>query len=411
MTSLILFAPPKILLQHDVTEWRAAIGPDSVILTCASARTDLLRVFPDGLNFRFFENFNDSPAVELAAISLARSLEQPLCVALAEIDVLRAARVNDYLGLSQGAETRLHPYRDKFAMKRRAKTAGLPVCEMAIVRSAIDIQRFIDAQGYPVVLKPRDGRGSNGVCVIRSQDDLNGWLARQTSTTFYNTMIESFVAGDHYIVNGLYIGGQAIVISPVRVLTSALDFLGGRSHDLHMLEAANPLRQKLVSYSRTLVEEVMPSPPTMLFHLEVFVTAEGTIVLGEIASRLGGCFFNQEMTEAWGIDPRMSFLRAMRDPEFAPEPMSEPLRLVGHLNVPPRGGLLRRAPGPCPFDFVRAYRMSAESGAAYGQMTFTNAEILNAIVEGDSEAQLADRLHRLEAWFHAECLWDTGAAA
>jgi len=407
----ILFAPPKIILQHDLTQWTDAIGPDGIILTCASAKTAILQRFPKGLDFRFFQNFNDNPEVEFAAIAIAHGLTDPVCVALAEIDVLRAARVNDYIGVSDDAAMQLTAYRDKYEMKLRAREAGLPVSEMDIVRSAIDIRRFIDRLEFPVVLKPRDGRGSNGVCVIRSDSDLQDWLAQQDSTTFYNTMIENFVTGDHYIVNGLYIGGQAIVISPVRVLTSALDFLGGHSHDLHMLDASNPLRDRLVSYSRRLIEEVMSSPPAMLFHLEVFVTTDDTIVLGEIASRLGGVFFNQELTQAWGVNPRMAFLRAMRDPDFAPVPMTEPQRLVGQLCVPPRSGLLRATPQSCPFDFIRAYRMSGQAGTEYSQMTFTNAEILNAIVEGDNEVQLRERLRQLEDWFHAECLWESDVAA
>ncbi|MFV1528448.1 MULTISPECIES: ATP-grasp domain-containing protein [unclassified Phaeobacter] len=413
--NIILFAPPKILLQHSVTDWVEAIGPASIILTCASAKAALMDSFPEGLDIRFFQNFNDNAEVELAAIEIARGLADPVCVALAEIDVLRAARVNDYLGVSTDAAVQLDAYRDKYAMKTRAREAGLPVSDMAVVRNAMDIRGFIDSWGYPVVLKPRDGRGSNGVCVIRGADDLAGWLARQDSTTFYNTMIERFVAGDHYIVNGLYVDGRPIVISPVRVLTSALDFLGGRSHDLHMLEPTTPLRDRLVAYSRHLVEEVMPSPPTLLFHLEVFVSPDGTIVLGEIASRLGGVFFNQEMTEAWGLDPRMTYLRAMRDPGFEntarPEPMLEPVRLVGQLCVPPRDGVLRAVPERCPFEFVRAYRMSGVAGRQYGQMAYTNAEILNAIVEGDSEAELRARLRQLEDWFHSACQWETSAAA
>ncbi|UWQ77513.1 acetyl-CoA carboxylase biotin carboxylase subunit family protein [Leisingera sp. M658] len=413
--NIILFAPPKILFQHSVTEWIDAIGPNNVVLTCASAKEALMRSFPEGLDIRFFQNFNDSPAVELAAIDIARSLKEPLCVALAEIDVLRAARVNDYLGLSGNAAVQLEMFRDKYAMKARAQEAGLPVSEMAVVRSAMDIRRFIDRLGFPVVLKPRDGRGSNGVCVIRGDADLAAWLAAQDSSTFYNTMIERFVAGDHYIVNGLYVAGRPILISPVRVLTSALDFLGGQSHDLHMLEPATPLRDRLVAYSRRLVEEVMPSPPTLLFHLEVFVRPDGTIILGEIASRLGGVFFNQEMTEAWGVDPRMTYLRAMQDPAFnrmpMPQMMTEPQRLVGQLCVPPREGVLQSVPESCPFDFVRAYRMSGVAGRHYGQMAFTNAEILNAIVEGESEAELRARLRQLEDWFHSACQWETSAAA
>lgn len=409
--SLLLFCPPKILLQHSAMQWADALGPDARVLTCASQRESIERHLAGRVPCHFFERFNDNAAVELRALEIARTMPGPRAVGLAEIDMLRAARVNDRLGLTSGAEDAMLYYRDKYLMKCRARDAGLPVAAMAVVHSAMDVRRFIDRHGWPVVVKPRDGRGSNNVVVLRDESALDAWLDRQPASTLYNTMIEAFVAGDHYIVNGLYVRGQPIVISPVRVMTSALDFLGGACHDLHMMDESNPVRQSLIDYSRRLVEQVLPSEPTMLFHLEAFVDRSGRIVLCEIASRLGGVFFNQELEEAWGIDVRMSYLRALRDPSFSPPVRTQPERRVGHISIPPVPGLLREAPVGCPLPFVRRYKLYGQPGRAYSGMAFTNSEVVSAIVEGEDEAQIRERLHDFQQWFAAHTQWDTGSTS
>ncbi|WP_313048513.1 ATP-grasp domain-containing protein [Pseudomonas soli] len=408
---LIVFCPPKIILQHSAQSWADALGPGGMLLSCNSRAQEITAHLGDQVVYRLFDYFNDNALVEVDVHDMAREMRDPLCVALAEIDVLRVARINDRLGVSQGAEGRAMFYRDKFFMKQRARDRGFAIADMAPLTHATAAIQFSEQHGFPVVVKPRDGRGSNGVEVLRDMSQLRQWLAARGATTFHNLMIERYVRGSHYIVNGLYIDGKPILVSPVRVMTSALDFLGGKAHDLHMLDASNPMRDKLVRYARALVEDVLPSEPTLLFHLELFVTDTGEIVLCEIASRLGGVFFNQEISHAWGLDPRMTFLRALRDPAYRPASMIEPRQMVGHISIPPRVGLLREVPSDCPLDGVLEYRISASRMTAYRSMEFTNSEILNAIVAGRNERELQLRLGEVERWFHESCDWAGNEAA
>ena len=78
---------------------------------------------------------------------------------------------------------------------------------------------------------------------------------------------------------------------------------------------------------------------------------------------------------------------------------------MGHINIPPKHGLLTSAPDSCPFDFVLKYKMSGVVGKEYHNMAFTNAEILNAIVGGDSEEDIISNLNQLEEWFKRSTSW------
>lgn len=63
----------------------------------------------------------------------------------------------------------------------------------------------------------------------------------------------------------------------------------------------------------------------------------------------------------------------------------------------------RGVPQTCPLDGVLECRISASKMTSYGGMEYTHSEILNAIVAGQDEAELRDRLHQVEVWFHESC--------
>ncbi|VWC94397.1 ATP-dependent carboxylate-amine ligase domain-containing protein [Burkholderia lata] len=408
MNPAILFAPAKILLQHSEKAWLEALGPQSLIYSDLAARDALLVRLP-GLSgmFRLYERFNDSARVELDALAEARTLRTDAVIALAEVDLLRAARIKDRIHASGGShEAATLLYRDKFLMKRRLAERGIRINPMAAVRSACEIDDFIERHGYPVVVKPRDGRGSGGVSVLRDRQALLAYLAEQEGTTFHNLMVEKFLDAPLLNVNGLYINGKPIIVSPVRSTVTCLDFLGGKSLGFQMLAADNPLHDACVELTRNIVERALPPIPTMLFHLEVFLDGDELVVC-EIACRLGGCSVNQELSAAYGIDPRMTLIDALRG--GASSGLTQRIvakNLLGQLNIPPRAGTLRDFPARIDLPFIRYCTVTAQKGVTYSGMKMTNAEIVSAIVDGDSEQAVSRHLVALDDWVRDAFVWE-----
>jgi hypothetical protein len=405
MKQIILLVPPKMLLQHSVESWLDTLTPQAVIFTCASAKKEIEAHLVENFEVHFNDNFNDNPMVELEVYQRATALSFPLVVALAEIDLERAARVNDRLGVTKGAASRISYFRDKFSMKTLAHEKGIKIPPMARVHSATDLCEFIELNDFPVVIKPCNGRGSNGVQVLRNKEQVNKYLLQQNSTTFFNLMVEKFIQGDHYQVNGLVISGQPVVISTSKALVSCLDFLSGDALGLQMLDPRSDLVQKIDTFANYLLFKVLPAEETFLFHLEVFVTDCGDIVLGEIASRLGGCFVNEEIQAAWGIDLRMTYLSYLRNPAMTIPNIKEIQTLVGQLLVPPQHGFLLAAPTSCDLDFVLNYKFSGDFPNLYLPMSFTNSEIMSAIVQGGTELEVKDNLRMLLHWFRENSDW------
>ncbi|MFV0573956.1 MAG: acetyl-CoA carboxylase biotin carboxylase subunit family protein [Vibrio sp.] len=405
MKQLILLAPPKILLQHSALDWLKHIGNNAIIYTCSSQREELEHHLGRAFELNFCPEFNDNPVVELDVYKRALTLKSPLVAALAEIDLERAARVNDRLGVTKNSAERVCFFRDKYKMKSLAKEKGALVPAMSKIHNSTELDRFAERHGFPFVVKPCDGRGSNGVKVFQNEDQLRSFLSKRSCTTFFNLMAEEFIEGTHYQVNGLVIGGKPVVISTSKALVSCLDFLAGTALGLQMMDPTSPISKKIRTYAEWLLFEVLPTEDTSLFHLEVFVMEDGDIILGEIASRLGGCFVNEELKAAWGIDLRMSYLSAIKNPNQVWKYSYEHINLVGQLLIPPKEGILLSAPETCDLDFVLTYKFSGAISKHYTRMSFTNGEIMSAIIKGSTENEVKDNLLSLNKWFQEHSKW------
>lgn len=403
----ILLCPPKILLQHSREEWSTLqrIAP-LVIATCSSQLEAVSQHLGNDISLRFYENFNDNPLVELDLYHFAKTKRVTGVYFLAEIDVLRAARISDRLRLTHGREQAALVFRDKFLMKTLVQQHQMTIPAMARVSSATEIAVFIAEHGYPCVIKPNDGRGSQGVVVVRDDESLNQYLLQLTPLHFHNLLIEQFIAGEAYQINALYLQGKPVFISASRATVSCLDFLSGSTLGL-VMEDDNPLHQKLIAYTRRLAEEVFPCESNTLLHLEVFVDGQQNIIFGELACRLGGCFVNEELGAAFGINPRMTWLAACLNHDYSLEVIQrEAQRRVGQLNVPPASGTLISQPSECPLPFVLRYRATGVIGRRYDPMKLTNGEIVSAIVEGKDSREVETNLQTLTQWVMDHTHWE-----
>ncbi len=95
----------------------------------------------------------------------------------------------------------------------RFRSAGLPVPPTRQV-SFSNAPRAAWELGYPLVAKPIDGAGCEGVYLIAGQADLSRTLSRlRRSTHQEEILLQRFVDGTHASVSLLVAGGRAVTLS------------------------------------------------------------------------------------------------------------------------------------------------------------------------------------------------------
>ena len=101
---------------------------------------------------------------------------------------------------------------DKWECSRRFRRAGLPAPETVCVAPR-DAEAATRRLGLPVVLKPLDGAGCDGVAVVRAESDLSSALALPALAGAEKILVQRWVAGEPASVSLLVAGRGAVPLS------------------------------------------------------------------------------------------------------------------------------------------------------------------------------------------------------
>ncbi len=131
---------------------------------------------------------------------LARSEQIDRIVALDDFDVERAASLREHLRVPGMGDTTARYFRDKLAMRMRAKEMGIPVPEFVHVLNHNKINEFADKVPFPYMIKPRLLAGSYGLKKVNNKHEMwdrINYLGDEQS--FF--LMERFIPGSIYHVD------------------------------------------------------------------------------------------------------------------------------------------------------------------------------------------------------------------
>lgn len=399
-------------------EWLSDAGePLHLIVSAAKLRAfnESIDDLPPGAyaEVRVVEGYDMNGEVELAVLDIARRESVRAIVAHAEFDVERAARLRACLGIEGQTPESANVYRDKVAMKLAARAAGIPVADFTALEHAPGLLDFVRAHGLPVVLKPRNGAGSFNVSVLRDAEDV-ARLVRQGFTPPLdirpNWMLESFVEGPTYHVDGLVLDGRIVLNWPSLYATPSLDYLdsAGEANASYLLSPDNPLTARLQDFVSDVVS-TFPTPRNTTFHAEVFHTPDDRLVLCEIASRTGGARIGETLETCFGVNISGLWARAecglpTRLPDAAaPSAALKPSTLGGWALIAPRPGRIERLPSHCPLPGVVDFALNVEPDRILARPKAATESIASIVFRTDSEADSRSTISRFRDWFSREC--------
>jgi len=134
---------------------------------------------------------------------MARNEDIDRIVALDDFDVETAATLREHLRVPGMGDSTARYFRDKLAMRSKARDEGLLVPEFIHVLNHGRLREFMERVRPPWVLKPRSMAGSMGIRKIHSADEF--WVALEKlgdQQSFY--LLEQYVAGEIYHVDSIF---------------------------------------------------------------------------------------------------------------------------------------------------------------------------------------------------------------
>ena len=201
--------------------------------------------------------------------------------------LLMMARVAEELHLPfYSVETALNST-DKLLMKKKFIEAGLPCAKGYVINNARELAELNIT--YPVIVKPRDNSGSRGVIYCENHTSAADALEEALRYTKKgNVLIEEFIEGQEYSIEGIHFNGEHHVIQFTEKTTTDFPYNVEIAHiqpaDIS-LQQQSELSVLIVKIGQTLGFENCAS------HTEIKINSRGIYII-ETSPRLGGDFIS-----------------------------------------------------------------------------------------------------------------------
>jgi biotin carboxylase len=242
-----------------------------------------------------------------AAAEAARHEKPDSVVALEESDVVTAARVREYLCVPGMSSATARFFRDKLAMRFRAREAGILQPEFAHLLSYQEVGEFLERVAPPWLVKPRADASAIGIHrlvepeqVWRAIDSLDARASRRERAPSF--ILERYVPGDVYHVNSLVEGGRVVFADASRYAQPPLDVSqrGGVAVS-HGVARGNDEERALLEANARLLAGLGLSRGTT--HAE-FIKGErdGRLYFLEVGARVGGAYTAETLEAARGVN-------------------------------------------------------------------------------------------------------------
>ncbi len=263
----------------------------------------------------------DAPALKLADDKIIASTRDPRATLKAVLEFnerqkidgvmtlandvpLTVATVATSLGLPGISIASARLAADKFLMKQAFVRASVPVPSFREVFSVEDLKAAIKDWGYPIVIKPNDGRGSRGVLKLTAGVDISWAYAHaKDNSDCGRVIVEDFIEGKQYSTESMVYKGRCYTAC-----------ISERNYELidkyapNIIENGGILPADINEATSLAIEEVVAGAARAMgikdgtVKGDIVMIPQGPLVI-ELAARLsGGYLCTDQIPLARGVD-------------------------------------------------------------------------------------------------------------
>jgi biotin carboxylase len=233
--------------------------------------------------------------------NVARSKRIDRIVALDEFDMENVSALREHMRIPGMGLTTVRYFRDKLAMRAKAKEAGLRVPEFVHVLNYDVLREYMSRVPAPWLIKPRSQASGIGMKKIYNENELWPLLDQLGDQQSYY-LLEQFVPGSVYHVDSVVSERDVVFAQAHAYGTPPLDtsHQGGVFTSRALPREADETRQ-LLEINRKLLEDL--GFVRGVTHAEFLkCNADGQFYFIEVASRVGGAYISDVVEAASGIN-------------------------------------------------------------------------------------------------------------
>lgn len=204
-----------------------------------------------------------------------------------------ADKLSSALNLQSNGTRLSRARRNKYWMALALETAGVPTPKFYKTNNLNDLFFWKNRENveYPIVLKPLDSGGTDGVYICKSEEELKkafqNIIGKQNVLGNFNEEIlaQSFLCGDEYVVNSVSLNGQPYITSILEGRKRLIDGYGFIYDKEVMLDINGKVQEALKKMHFDVLKalDITHGPA----HGEYMFTKDGPILI-EVAPRISG---------------------------------------------------------------------------------------------------------------------------
>ena len=229
-----------------------------------------------------------------------RNIKFDFLVSLDDFDVENTALLREYFRIDGMGQTTSRLFRDKLAMRIKAKESDIAVPAFTALFHNDAINHFADTVPAPWLIKPRSQASATGIKKIHSKEEL--WQVLDSlGDKRHEYLVEKFAPGDVYHVDALTYGGKVIFAKSSQYMNTPFEVAhGGGIFRSHTIQTSSWEDQSL----KQMNEQIMKSFG-MVFsasHTEFIKGHDGKYYFLETSCRVGGANLAEMVEAATGIN-------------------------------------------------------------------------------------------------------------
>ncbi len=238
--------------------------------------------------------------IRKGAAFLSRSEQIDRIVALDDFDVEMAAMLREYLHIPGMGETTARAFRDKLAMRSRARAAGIPCPDFVHTANDRAVSEWTARVPPAWVLKPRGQAAAIGIRKLDSAGQL--WSTLEgLGDARADYVLEQFVPGDVFHVDSL-VFNQHVVFAIASAYGSPPMTVAheGGIFVTRTLSPDDPLARQLIAANSRILDAF--GLLRGVSHTEFIQGRDGTLYFLETSARVGGAFIVDVVEAATSVN-------------------------------------------------------------------------------------------------------------
>jgi biotin carboxylase len=259
--------------------------------------------------------------IRKGAAYLARTERLERIVALDDFDVETAAMLREYLWVPGMGETTGRAFRDKLAMRARARAARIPCPDFVHVLNDAAIDEWTRRVAPPWVVKPRLQAAAIGIKKVAGTGELWDVIAGLGDARA-DYLVEQFVAGDVYHVDSIVFERRVVFAVASRYATPPMTVAHeGGIFVTRTLPSTDATASALIALNQTLLDAF--GMVRGVSHTEFIRGTDGQPYFLETSARVGGAYIVDVVEAATGVNLWREWARveiAGEHDRYAPPP-------------------------------------------------------------------------------------------